>query len=389
MSDTPPISETVLESENPQVSERVPESETPPLGGTPQLSEAQPESGSFLAGENPPINEAVPGSDPALASERPPLPRIPIVILAGGRASMDMEAATGVSNRALIQIGGKPMLLRVVEALRACELCGEITVIGKVPPSDYYSRLPDKGDFVSNTVSGAVVNGDAPFVLICTCDLPFLTGEAVTDFLTAALENAAQSGASVVYPIVPVSRCYRRYPGLKRTALKLKEGLFTGGNMMLARPQFIIGQRKRIADAYRARKSPLRLANLLGWDMIVRLLLSQTLMPRLLTLSVLESRVSQMIAGPARVFVSGYPEIATDLDKPSDYNAVLQIFRRLDAGGTLAELPELVLGEAEKPVKPPTKVRRPAAKSASRPAAKGMSKPLVKKGKPAVRKRTP
>lgn len=323
-------------------------------------------------------------SDTQPIRETPPLPRVPIVILAGGRASVDMEAATGVTNRALIDISGKPMLLRVVEALRESELCGEITVVGKVPPSDYYSRLPDKGDFISNTVAGAVVNGEAPFILVCTCDLPFLTGEAVTDFLTAALEKAEQSGASVIYPVVPVSRCYKRFPGLKRTALKLKEARFTGGNMMLTRPQFIISQKKRISAAYRARKSPLRLANMLGWDMIFRLLFSQMLAPRLLTLPMLEKRISQLIAGPARVFVSAYPEIATDVDKPSDYLAVLEIYRKLDAGGTLPELPEMVLGQdekLEKPVKPRKKKRPPVKKAAAKTTAQ--------KGKPVARKRTP
>jgi molybdopterin-guanine dinucleotide biosynthesis protein A len=314
-------------------------------------------------------------------SEALPMPRVPVVILAGGRASMDMEAATGTSSRALIKVGGKPMLLRVVEALRASELCGEIVVVGKVPPSDYYNRLPDKGDFVSNTVSGAVANADAPFVLICTCDLPFLTAESVTDFLANALEKAAQTGASVIYPVVPVARCYRRYPGIKRTALKLRESRFTGGNLMLARPQFLISQRQRIADAYRARKSPLRLANLLGWDMIFRLLLSQTLLPRLLTLPFLEKRVSQLIAGPARVFVSGYPEIATDLDRPSDYFAVNKIMRRLDAGDTLPTLPEQVLGKIDLRTKPNRKVRRPTKQSAQKPRAQ--------KGKTVARKRTP
>jgi len=277
------------------------------------------------------------------------------------------------------------MLLRVVEALRESELCGEITVVGKVPPSDYYARLPDKGDFISNAVAGAVANGEAAFMLVCTCDLPFLTGEAVTDFLTAALEKATQSGASVIYPVVPVSRCYLRFPGLKRTALKLRESRFTGGNMMLTRPQFIISQRKRIADAYKARKSPLRLANMLGWDMIFRLLFSQTLMPRLLTLPLLEKRISQLIAGPARVFVSAYPEIATDVDKPSDYQAVQKIFRRLEAGGKLAELPEMVLGADEKPPKPRKKARRPVKKTAS----KSTTQKTTQKGKPVARKRTP
>ncbi len=305
---------------------------------------------------------------------------VPVVVLAGGQASVEMEAATGATSRALIEFGDRPLLLRVVEALMDSEPCGPITVVGKMPPSDYYSRLPDKGDFVTNLFSGAIANEDAPFILICTSDLPFLTAEAVTDFVNGAVEKARQTGASLIYPIVPVSRCYARFPGMKRTALKLKEDRFTGGNLMIARPQFLISQRERISDAYRARKSPLRLANILGWDMLFRLFASQTLAPRLLDLPMLESRVSQLINGPARVFVSGFPEIATDLDRPSEVELVRNFLRRLDAGEELAALPEMdALPVPAAPVR-----KKPVRKAAKKAAAKSPAK-----GKPGVRKRTP
>ena len=81
-------------------------------------------------------------------------------------------------------------------------------------------------------------------------------------------------------------------------------------------------QKQRIADAYAARKSPAQLAAMLGYGTLVRLLLSQTISPGLLTVSLLEKRASSMLGGEVRSYVTPYAEIATDLDKPSDFTAV-------------------------------------------------------------------
>lgn len=246
---------------------------------------------------------------------------VPVVVLAGGKAKPDLQAATGQTNRALVVVQGKPLLSHVVDALRASDAIGSITVVGDVPDSADYTRLPDAGDFVGNIALGVGEYVSAPFVLIATSDLPFLSGDIITQFVTAARERAESSKAAFVWPVVPVAACYARFPGVKRTALKVREGEFTGGNLMLVRPQALLAQKQRIADAYAARKSVLRLAVLLGPGTLLRLALSQTLIPGLLTLPFLESRVSRLLGVPARALVSDSAEIATDLDRPSDFAA--------------------------------------------------------------------
>jgi molybdopterin-guanine dinucleotide biosynthesis protein A len=254
----------------------------------------------------------------------PPTSRVPVVVLAGGKAKPEMQAATGQTNRALVVVNGKPLLHHVVDALRASEVVGEIVVVGDVPDSEVYARLPDQGDFVSNVAAGVAAFASAPFVLITTSDLPFLTGDIVTHFITASRERAETSGAAFVWPVVPVAACYARFPGVKRTALRLREGAFTGGNLMLARPERLLSQKQRIADAHAARKSVLRLAVILGPGTLLRLALSQLLSPALLTLPYLESRVSRLLGVPARALISDSAEIATDLDRPSDFGAIAQ-----------------------------------------------------------------
>jgi hypothetical protein len=248
---------------------------------------------------------------------------VPAVILAGGKAKPELQAVTGQTNRALVVVQGKTLLRHVMEALRTASPVGPITVVGDVPDSADYARLPDGGGFVENLFAGVGAHADAPFVLVSSSDLPFLTGEAVTDFVDGAAARAQREpDLGFVYPIIPVAACYARFPGVRRTSLRLREGVFTGGNLMLVRPKFALAQRQTVAAAYAARKSPLRLAWMIGLGTLGRLILSQKLAPGLLTLPLLEARVSRLLGCPARALICNHPEIATDLDRPADFAAV-------------------------------------------------------------------
>ena len=245
----------------------------------------------------------------------------PAVVLAGGKAKPELEAVIGVPVRAMAVVNGKTLLSHIVDALRSASLPGEITVVGDVPDSDAYKRVGDGGDFVTNIFTGLARYENAAYVLVSTSDLPYITCATVDLFLDGAIHMAEETGANMVYPIVEVASCYAQFPGIKRTARKLKEGSFTGGNMMLLRPAFMMQQRHRIADAYAARKSPAKLASMLGYGTLLRLILSQTISSSLLSVSMLEERASAMLGGSVKSLVFPNADIATDLDKPEDFVA--------------------------------------------------------------------
>jgi len=248
--------------------------------------------------------------------------QVPVVILAGGKAKPELQARTGQSNRALVVVNGKTLLEHAVCAAQAVAPETNIVVVGDVPPSDTYSIIADQGDFVGNVFAGIGAFADAPYVLLSTSDLPFVTGEHFQEFVHAAIDKANATNAGLVWSVVPVARCYARFPNVKRTALKLKEGALTGGNLMIVRPQSLLPLKSPIAAAYSARKSPLRLATLLGGSAIVRLLISQTVLPRVLTVALLEAQISRLLGVAARAVLTDLVEIATDLDRPSDFDAV-------------------------------------------------------------------
>ncbi len=247
---------------------------------------------------------------------------VPAVVLAGGKAKPELQAVIGVTVRALAVVNGKPLLNYIVDALVGTKSVGDITVVGDVPVSPSYTQLADGGDIVTNIFAGLDRNQGAEYVLVTTSDLPYITAETVSSFVADAIDLSEKSGAQIIYPIVPVATCYAQYPGIKRTARKFKEGAFTGGNMMLLRPAFMQAQRQSISDAYAARKSPARLAAMLGYGTLLRLVLSQTINSNFLSVSQLESKASAFLGGAVRSLVCSNADIATDLDKPEDFVAL-------------------------------------------------------------------
>lgn len=243
--------------------------------------------------------------------------RLNAVVLAGGRNSAEMQAATGVENRALTPIGERTMLDHVASALHQAPSVGGLYVVGDVPPSDLYHCVRGGETLLDNLMAGVrAAQGEGEHLLVSTSDIPFLTPESVEDFL----ESALKSGGDLCCSYVPVALCYARFPEMKRTAVKLREGRMTLGNLMLVNPRFLLAHQETILRAYAARKSPLKMAGLLGWGLIGRLLLAQFVSPAFLPIATLENGVSRLLGNGGRAvgIRSDYPEIGTDVDRPED-----------------------------------------------------------------------
>lgn len=244
---------------------------------------------------------------------------LPAVVLAGGKSAPQLVAYTGYPNRALVPVDGKPLLRHVVDALAL--RCSPILVIGPAPQCPDYESAEDQGDFVSNIMLGLRRVADAELAVIATADLPYITPAAVDSFITQAEEQAARHEADLVLPVVSVSLCLERYPNIRRTSLRLREGGFTAGNMALVRPKALLGRQAIIAAAYKARKSPARLARMLGAAALLRLAGARLVRPSLLDIRFIETQASRLIGLEARALVCRLPEIATDLDRVSDFEA--------------------------------------------------------------------
>ncbi|MBI3945668.1 MAG: nucleotidyltransferase family protein [Armatimonadetes bacterium] len=248
------------------------------------------------------------------------MPPIPAMVLAGGKAGDALAEGAGVAYKALVPLRGRPMLAYVLDALAETRRVSRVLLVGPeevaaVAPG--IERVPDAGSFLGNLAAGVAACGDAPYCLVLTCDVPAVTGPILDEFVALATER----GVDLAYPIVELRRCQERFPGMGRTSLRIREGLFTGGNAVLMRPAFLARNAGVIEAAFAVRKHPLQLGGMIGWGVVARILLARRI-PGVLPLRLLEERIGRIVGGRVAGIIVPHPEIGADIDKPEDLAAM-------------------------------------------------------------------
>lgn len=245
------------------------------------------------------------------------------VVLAGGEIDPAWQARTGARSRAEVQVGDAPMYQHVLRALQAVDAIGMVLIVGDVPAGTGYTVVPPRASFLENVRLG-LEQSPTESVLFTTVDLPFLTAESVRFFLSESL----RSGAALTYAVVPAELCRQRFPHLKRTTVRLREGEVTGGNLFWAQRAVALRELPRLEALYRARKQPFRLAMQIGLGLLLRLLLAQYLSPRLLSIEQIEKRVERILQVPVKAIITPYPEVGTDIDRLEHWEAVQELVRQ-------------------------------------------------------------
>ena len=202
---------------------------------------------------------------------------IPAIVLAAGGKKDKLALAEGVADKAMLPVGGRPMIDWVLEALAAAQRVGEVTVVADEgsPLTEYLAgrvnvAIPQGSSFLDSIEAGMAGYADQPRVLVCTGDIPLATGDHIDEFLgRCELEPRAE----LCYSMIRADVCEQQLPGGRRTTVKLREGVFTGGNIVTMAPAFLVREKQRFAEVFALRKSPLKLCRLLGWGFVIRLVL--------------------------------------------------------------------------------------------------------------------
>jgi len=242
--------------------------------------------------------------------------KVDALILSGGKRP-EKITREGSSVRGLIEIKGKPMLDYILAAVKSSPSIDRIVLVisSTVGVRDWGSRIEvvaGNGSITQNIQTGLNRLGEDKPVLTLAADIPLITPQAIEDFLARCEKKEAQ----VYYPIIPRREVEEKFPGSKRTYVTLKEGTFTGGNLALVIPSVIRENASLVEDVYRLRKSPIRLARILGLKFILKFL------ARRLSLKEVEKVASQLIKAKGCAIIAPYPEIGVDVDKDSDLEAV-------------------------------------------------------------------
>jgi GTP:adenosylcobinamide-phosphate guanylyltransferase len=240
------------------------------------------------------------------------------VILAGGENSSELKKIAPYDNEALIIIGNYPMIYYVYSALRATPAINNIVVSGPVDalrtilPKEERLFFVEGGQHAIETFSHAVnvleEVGISEMVMVIPTDVPFITPEAIRDFL----DHCEASEADFYYPITSKEVNNEKYPGVVRTYVRLKEGVFTGGNLFLLRTKLIPACLEMGLKLIQRRKNPLAMAKLFGFGFLLRFLLGR------LSIEAAEKKFKKVIGIRGKGIISTYAEVGVDVDKPDD-----------------------------------------------------------------------
>ena len=251
------------------------------------------------------------------------------LVLAGRRGAADPLAENqGSTHRALLDVCGVPMLLRVMRALDASGRIGRRVVsiddpaaLEEVPElaaalAEGSLATHESLDSPSRSVADALERHfpDEP-VLVTTADHALLSPAMLHHFADAM----QHSDADLLVGMVSESVVRAAYPDTTRTWIRLRGESWTGANLF----GFLTPRARRAAEFWvrseRNRKQPWRLVRTFGLGSLLLFAL------RRLDLDAMMARISRALEVEIRAVPLPFAEAAIDVDRPTDLALVTRI----------------------------------------------------------------
>ena len=240
------------------------------------------------------------------------------LVLAGSRGSPDPVAMSeGVAHKALVEIGGMPMLARVLRALREAGI-DQIAVAADAPEvlslAYAFSAIPiAPGRGPADSVAVGFDTMGAP-LLVTTADHALLKPEWIRDFLA---DTPADADLAVL--LARKDKVEAALPGNRRTWLRFADGAWSGCNLFLLRSPRASNAIETWKAVEAERKRPWRLAARLGVGTLLSYLAGR------LELSEAVRRLGRRAGIVASAVAARDGLAAVDVDKPSDLAQVRAI----------------------------------------------------------------
>ena len=145
-------------------------------------------------------------------------------------------------------------------------------------------------------------------VIVAASDLPALDAPAVDEFVDEVLAR----DLDVAYACLERRYHLAAYPEFPHTWARLRDGRYCGGGLVALRPRAMPRLNTFMDALGNARKSPLRLATLFGWDVLVRFALGR------LAIEHAEARASKLLGARVGAIRSTHAQIALNVDRVED-----------------------------------------------------------------------
>ncbi len=252
------------------------------------------------------------------------------IIAAGGNPQPDdpLFVYTKGAPKALIDMNGRTMLERVVDALQMANHVDRIVIIGLGSDMDQTfqrpvdQHLPNQGSMVANIMAGInwlrQVDATPRPVLFCSADIPTITGGIVD----AHVESCMPLDRAIYYTFVTRQILEQRFPHSNRTYVKLKGTEIAGGDLAIAQMDLADSNPELWEALTNARKHAWKLARIVGIGTLLRYLFRQ------LSMGEIEAKAASILGQPVQVVLSPFAELAMDADKPAQVELLREDLRQ-------------------------------------------------------------
>lgn len=255
------------------------------------------------------------------------------LITAGGRPAADdlLYPLTKGAPKALLAIAGKPMIQWILDAVDRIDSIDRVIVIGLDAHSNLKSRkspvyLTDSGGMLENIEAGteeAIKTGSSPAkILVIASDIPALSPGA----LEWVISQIDDSDTDIYYFTILKELMEKAYPGCGRSYLKVDGMELCGGDLIVIDSSIIGGDRGIWKKLIAARKSNLKIARIIGIDILILFLL------RRLTFRKFLKTIRKRLKINGKVLFCPFPELGMDVDKPYQHALLEEKLRKPESG---------------------------------------------------------
>jgi len=245
-----------------------------------------------------------------------------LIILAGGGSEEDplAEKAKGMP-KSMVRIAGKPMVQWVLDAVSQAPSIDTVALIGindiqELSCNKHMIVLPDLGSLMANIQQGAQtfldLHPQETHILSISADIPTITGEIIESMI----KEYTGFKYDIYYSVVEREIMEKRFPGSKRTYIKVKDGEICGGDLNCYSKQAALDPKALWKELIRLRKHPLKQAAMIGLDTLVLLQRGR------LTLDQAADRVCRRMGITGKALRVPFAEIGMDVDKPFQFDMV-------------------------------------------------------------------
>jgi molybdopterin-guanine dinucleotide biosynthesis protein A len=232
------------------------------------------------------------------------------VVTAGGRVAGAFAAAIGTEIKALAPFGAGVLIDPMLRALHGCDI-DEIAVVGEPEVAAHLRasgvRMIDADADGSTNVLRALDAWTGGDLMYAASDVPFVTAAALRDFLEASRRFA------LTMPLADGAAYEAAFPGAPAHVTALGSERVANGSVFYIAEAARVPLRAVAGRFFRARKSLVGMAALLGPQLLLRYLL------RRLRIADVEARARAALGVDAAAIRDAAPQLCYDIDTLDDY----------------------------------------------------------------------